>query len=101
MMNHTRTSDGARVSGIAREAAGKIGETARDLRDGAADFARASAESVGDAMTAAQGQAGRYASAARRRVARKPFESALIAAAIGAAAAALAMAISRGRRDTD
>jgi len=119
MMKQASTSDAARVSDATREAfqatthaldssrqfaieaAGRIGESARDLRDGAADLARTSAESAGDAMAAAQAQVGRYASAARRRVAREPLKSALIAAALGAAAAALVMLVFRSRDGTD
>lgn len=108
MMNTTRTSVGARVSDateqarhFATDAAGTIGETARELRDGAADLARAGVESVGDATVAAQRQLGNYARATRRQVEREPMKSALIAAAIGAAATALVLAIFRDRRGTD
>lgn len=85
---------------LAMEAAGRVSETARDLRDDAADLARAGAESVADATVAAQRQLGRLARTARRHVARDPVKSALIAAAIGAVAAALVMAY-RARRNRD
>ncbi|MEJ8836713.1 hypothetical protein [Ramlibacter sp. AN1133] len=108
MMNTTRTSVGARVSDAADEArhfatdaAGRIGETARELRDDAADLARTGVETVSDATAAAQRQLGNYARATRRHVAREPMKSALIAAAIGAAATALVLAIFRNRRDAD
>jgi ElaB/YqjD/DUF883 family membrane-anchored ribosome-binding protein len=116
MTTPTRTSVSARVSDaaeealdatthaidssrqFANEAAGKISATARELRDTATDLARMSAESVSDATDAAQRQLGRYARATRRYVADEPVKSALIAAAVGAAAAALVLAIFRSRR---
>jgi hypothetical protein len=118
MTNTTRPADGARPSDttqarkatthaldssrrFATGAVGRIGDTARDLRDGAAELARTGAESVNDAMVAAQGQLGKYASATRRQVAREPFKAALIAAAVGAAVAALVLVISGSRRHTD
>lgn len=116
MLNTTRTTVGTRVSDAAEEAleatthaldssrqfatetAARIGESARGLRDSAADLARTSAESVSEATAAAQRQLGQYAKAARRYVADEPVKSALIAAAIGAAAAALVLAVTRSRR---
>ena len=110
MTNPTRTSVGTRISDaageareatahaldssrqFATEAVGKIGETARDLRDGAADLARSGAESVTDATVAAQRRLGHYATEGRRYVEREPLKAAMIAAAIGALAAALVMA---------
>jgi ElaB/YqjD/DUF883 family membrane-anchored ribosome-binding protein len=119
MSHSTGTSVGARVSvaagdaldatthaldsskQFASEAASRIGETARDLRDGAADLARTSADSVSDATSAARRQLGGYANATRRYVADEPLKSALISAAVGAAAAMLLMAVLRQRRDSD
>lgn len=121
MTQPTRTSVGTRISDVtqeareatthaldssrqfASEAVGKIGETARDLREGAADLARSGAESVTDATVAAQRRLGHYATEGRRYVAREPLKSAMVAAAIGALAAALVMAWrsreeQRGRR---
>lgn len=110
MTNPTRSSVGTRLSDAAEEAreatthaldssrqfateaVGKIGEAARDLRDSAADLARSGAESVTDATVAAQRRLGHYATEGRRYVAREPLKSALVAAAIGALAAALVMA---------
>ena len=77
---------------FASEAVGKIGETARDLRDSAADLARSGTETVTDATVAAQRRLGHYATEGRRYVAREPLKSAMVAAAIGAIAAALVMA---------
>ncbi len=85
----------------AAEAAGRIGETSRELGDSAGDLLRAGARSVGDARVGAQRKFGNYAQAGRRYVEREPLNSALIAAAIGAAMAALVMAISSGRRHRD
>ncbi|MCC2634181.1 MAG: hypothetical protein K0S48_2067 [Ramlibacter sp.] len=115
MTHPTRTSVGTRISDVAQEAreatthaldssrqfaseaVGKIGETARDLRDGAADLARSGAESVTDATVAAQRRLGHYATEGRRYVAREPLKSAMVAAAIGALAAALVMAWMRSQ----
>ena len=71
----------------------------RDLRYGATDLARKSASSVSEATAAAQRQLGQYAQATGRYVSEQPVKSALIAAAIGAAVAALVLAIRRNRRD--
>ncbi|HXD40886.1 MAG TPA: hypothetical protein VN649_10015 [Ramlibacter sp.] len=84
---------------FASQALDKAGERVRDLRYGATDLARKSASSMSDATAAAQRQLGEYADATRRYVADEPIKSALIAAAIGAAVAALLMALSRSRRD--
>lgn len=119
MTETTRAPVGARLSDAAQEALGattqaidsskhlasktasRIGDTARDLRDSAADFARTTAESVGETTDAAQRRVGKLARAARRRVEDEPLKAALIAAALGAAAAALLMAVVRGRRSPD
>jgi ElaB/YqjD/DUF883 family membrane-anchored ribosome-binding protein len=84
---------------FASQALDKAGEKVRDLRYGATDLARKSASSVSDATAAAQRQLGEYAQATRRYVSEEPVKSALIAAAIGAAVAALVLAIRRSRRD--
>ena len=113
MMTPTSKSMGAEASGYADDALGatghaldvasqaldKAGEKVRDLRYGAADLARRGATSVSDATTAAQRQLGQYAQATGRYVAEQPVKSALIAAAIGAAVAALVLAVRRNRRD--
>ena len=81
------------------QALGKAGEKVRDLRYGATDLARKGASSVSEATAAAQRQLGQYAHATERYVSEQPVKSALIAAAIGAAVAALVLAIRRNRRD--
>jgi ElaB/YqjD/DUF883 family membrane-anchored ribosome-binding protein len=67
----------------------------RDLTD----LARKGASTMSDATAAAQRQLGEYAQSTRRYVSEEPVKSALIAAAIGAAVAALVLAIRRNRRD--
>lgn len=117
MTEPTRTPNGTRMSDATQDAlaataqvidssrqlasktAGRIGETARDLRDSAADYARTSAASVSDAADAAQRRAGEFARAARQRVEAAPMKSVLIAAAVGAAVAVVVGMFSR--RDAD
>jgi len=77
----------------------KIGATARDLRESAADLARTSVRSASEAGVAAQRQLGKHAEATLGYVARKPWQSLAIAALVGAAAAALAAGVFRGPRD--
>ncbi len=84
---------------FASQALDKAGEKVRDLRYGATDLARKGASTMNDATAAAQRQLGEYAQATRRYVSDEPLKSALIAAAIGAAVAALVLAIRRSRRD--
>ena|SRR5215208_2538769 len=84
---------------IASQAIEKAGETVRDLRYGATDLARRSASTVSDATSAAQRQLGHYAQVTGRYVSEQPVKSALIAAAVGAAVAALVLAMRRNRRD--
>lgn len=116
MTNPTRTSVGDRLSSaadealdatthaldssrkVAAEVAERMGETARDLRHGAAELARASAAAVSEATAAAQRKLGQYEGATRRYLAEEPVKSALIAAAVGAVAAALVLAVLRSRR---
>jgi ElaB/YqjD/DUF883 family membrane-anchored ribosome-binding protein len=97
------SDDALGATGHALEMAGhaieRAGEKVRDLRYGASDLARRGASSVSDATAAAQRQLGQYAQATGRYVAEQPVKSALIAAAIGAAVAALVLAIRRNRRD--
>lgn len=83
---------------LAGKMAGRIGETAREVRDSAANFAQTSAGSFGDATDEAQRRMGRLARATRRRVEDEPVMSVLIAVAVGAAAAALVLAIVRSQR---
>jgi ElaB/YqjD/DUF883 family membrane-anchored ribosome-binding protein len=69
---------------FANQALERAGEKVRDLRYGVKDLANKSASSVGD-----------YAQATTRYVAEQPLKSALIAAAVGAAVAALVLAMRR------
>lgn len=72
---------------FANQALERAGEKVRDLRYGVKDLANRGASSVGE-----------YAHATTRYVAEQPLKSALIAAAIGAAVAALVLAL---RRNSD
>jgi ElaB/YqjD/DUF883 family membrane-anchored ribosome-binding protein len=71
----------------ATQALEKAGEKVRDLRYGAKDLASKGVSSVGD-----------YAHATTRYVSDQPVKSALIAAAVGAAVAALVLAMRRNSR---
>jgi len=86
---------------FAGEAAAHVGDTLRDLRASAGDLARQGAGTLTDATAAAQRQLDQYAKRTTRYVAREPVKSALIAAAIGAAAAALVLVVFRHRRTED
>ena len=72
---------------FANQAFEKAGEKVRDLRYGVKDLASKSASSVGE-----------YAQATTRYVADQPLKSALIAAAVGAAVAALVLAMRRNSK---
>lgn len=72
---------------FANQAFEKAGEKVRDLRYGAKELANRGVQSVGE-----------YAQATTRYVAEQPLKSALIAAAVGAAVAALVLAM---RRNSD
>jgi ElaB/YqjD/DUF883 family membrane-anchored ribosome-binding protein len=72
---------------FANQALERAGEKVRDLRYGVKDLANRGVSSVGE-----------YAHATTRYVAEQPLKSALIAAAIGAAVAALVLAM---RRDSN
>jgi ElaB/YqjD/DUF883 family membrane-anchored ribosome-binding protein len=76
--------------GLASQAIERVGDSARDLREG-----------IKDAGATAQRQLGRYAQSAGRYVSDEPVKSALIAAAVGAAVAALVMALLRDKRHQD
>jgi len=69
---------------FANQAFEKAGEKVRDMRYGVKDLANKGASSVGE-----------YAQATTRYVADQPLKSALIAAAVGAAVAALVLAMRR------
>lgn len=82
---------------FANQAIERAGETVRDLRYGVKDLASKGATSVSEATAAAQRQLGQYATATSRYVTEQPVKSALIAAAVGAAVAALVLAWRRNR----
>ena len=69
---------------LASQALEKAGEKVRDLRYGAKELANKGVSSVGE-----------YAHATTRYVSDQPVKSALIAAAVGAAVAALVLAMRR------
>jgi ElaB/YqjD/DUF883 family membrane-anchored ribosome-binding protein len=72
---------------LASQAIERTGENLRDLREG-----------LDDASADAQRQLDRYAKRTRRYVSKRPVTSALIAAAVGAAVTALALAVLRNKR---
>ncbi|HMA07563.1 MAG TPA: hypothetical protein VKP68_06875 [Ramlibacter sp.] len=72
---------------LASQAMGRAGEKVRDLRYGVKDLASKGASNVGE-----------YAQATGRYVSEQPVKSALIAAALGAAVAALVLAVRRNSR---
>ncbi len=75
----------------------RAGDKARDLRYSARDLASRGASTVSEATAAAQKQLGQYAQVTGRYVSEQPVKSALIAAAVGAAVAALVLAWRRKR----
>ncbi len=79
----------------ASQALERAEEKVRDLRYGMKDLASKGATSVSHASAAAQRQLGHYAQATGRYVSEQPLKSALIAAAVGAAVAALVLALRR------
>jgi ElaB/YqjD/DUF883 family membrane-anchored ribosome-binding protein len=85
---------------LASHAIERAGEKVRDLRYGAKELASKSVTTASEAAAAAQRQLGQYAQATGRYVTEQPVKSALIAAAIGAAVAALVLALRR-RSDRD
>lgn len=95
---------GRRFAGEALERANQrareLREGVRDLREGVHDLAQRSLGTVSARATAAQRQLNDYMHATGRYVAEQPVKSALIAAAIGAAVAALVIAVRHQRRDS-
>jgi len=89
-----RTQSSAQA--LADDALGKV----RDLRYGVQDLASRSLSAVGDTAQVAQQRLGQYASTTGRYVSDQPVKSALIAAAVGAAVAALVLAARSRRRRT-
>jgi ElaB/YqjD/DUF883 family membrane-anchored ribosome-binding protein len=82
---------------FATQAFEKAGEKVRGVRTRVLDLATDGASSVGDASAAAQKELTRYARVTGRYVAEEPVKAALIAAAVGAAVAALVLAMRRHR----
>jgi ElaB/YqjD/DUF883 family membrane-anchored ribosome-binding protein len=76
------------------------GKKIRDLRYGATDLARSGADTVSEATAAAQRRLGQYAHATGRYVSKQPVKSVLVAAAIGAAVAAVVFAMRRTGRES-
>jgi ElaB/YqjD/DUF883 family membrane-anchored ribosome-binding protein len=83
---------------LAGQVAEKVGDTVRDLRDGASAAAARGADSLGETAAAAQRRLRRYERAATRSMASQPVKTALVAAAVGAGLTALLLALARGRR---
>lgn len=83
----SQANDSGRL--LASNTAARLGESARELRDSAAAFARTRAASMGDAADAAQRRMGTFAQATRQRVEQAPLKSVLVAAAAGVAVAAV------------
>ncbi|MGZ5182458.1 MAG: hypothetical protein ACXWC6_02795 [Ramlibacter sp.] len=92
------TSRTSRAQSATQSLADEALDKVRDLRYGAQDLASKSISALGDTASAAQQRLGRYASTTGRYVSEQPVKSALIAAAIGAAVAAIVM-VARSRRD--
>lgn len=88
-LDHTR-----RYAGEALE---RAGERVRGLRAEARGMASKGLHSVSESAHAAQQHLNHYAHATGRYVAEQPVKSALIAAAVGAAVAALVLAIRHNR----
>jgi ElaB/YqjD/DUF883 family membrane-anchored ribosome-binding protein len=99
MMNLNQTSKSLRaeVSGAAEEALQAGSHALETTRRLASQAMHKSATTVSDATAAAQRQLGHYAHATRLYVSEQPVKSALIAAAIGAAVAALVLVVRRNR----
>lgn len=85
---------------LANQAIERAGEKVRDLRYGVKELASKGMSTVSEATSAAQRQVGQYAQATSRYVSEQPVKSALIAVAIGAAVAALVLALRRSK-DSD
>jgi ElaB/YqjD/DUF883 family membrane-anchored ribosome-binding protein len=92
------TSKTTRAQSAAQALADDALDKVRDLRYGVQDLASKSLTAVGEGASVAQQRLGRYAGVTGRYVSEQPVRSALIAAAIGAAVAAIVM-VARSRRD--
>ena len=95
MANNTRSfRAGAGTQSLADGALERV----RDLRHGVPEMATRGMSAMSDSATVAQERLGRYAGASARYVTEQPVKSALIAAAVGAAVAAIVM-VARSRRN--
>ncbi len=95
MANQSRSlRAGAATQSLADDALEKV----RDLRHAVQEMATRGAGAVSESATAAQERLGRYASTTGRYVTEQPVKSALIAAAVGAAVAAIVL-VARSRRN--
>jgi ElaB/YqjD/DUF883 family membrane-anchored ribosome-binding protein len=96
----THSTDGTLESTrrYAGEALERAGEAVRGLRTDVRGMANKGMHSVSESAHAAQQRLNHYAHATGRYVAEQPVKSALIAAAVGAAVAALVLAIRHNRR---
>ena len=92
------TSKTTRAQSAAQSLADDALERVKDLRYGVQDLASKGISAVGEGASVAQQRIGRYASTTGRYVSEQPVKSALIAAAIGAAVAAIVM-VARSRRN--
>ena len=93
-----QNSRSLRAGAAAQSLADDALERVRDLRHGVHDMASRSLSAVGETASLAQERLGRYASTTGRYVTEQPVKSALIAAAVGAAVAALVL-YARSRRN--
>jgi ElaB/YqjD/DUF883 family membrane-anchored ribosome-binding protein len=93
------TSRTSRASAATQSLADEALERARDLRYGVQDLASRGLGAVGETASLAQERLGRYAGVTGRYVTEQPVKSALIAAAVGAAVAAIVM-VARSRRNS-
>jgi ElaB/YqjD/DUF883 family membrane-anchored ribosome-binding protein len=92
------TSKTTRAQSTAQALADDALDKVRDLRYGVQDLASKGLTAVSEGAGVAQQRLGRYAGVTGRYVSEQPVKSALIAAAIGAAVAAIVM-VARSRRD--
>lgn len=92
------TSRSLRTGATAQSIADDARERVRDLRYGVQDLASRSMSAVGESAHVAQERLGRYATVTGRYVTEQPVKSAMIAAAVGAAVAAIVM-VARSRRN--
>ena len=97
-MGHEALGLTERALGTTKELASHAIERVRGLGSGMRGFASKGASSMGDVTHSAQRHLGQYANATGRYVTEQPVKSALIAAAVGAAVAALVLAMRRNKR---